>query len=119
MTHVPSFNFVFIEPQVAMGRLAVAAGIYENTQFSQMPLRLCNPTEKEVKVLKGTKLAVSVSYPCDPVITNATKEVNGIELRNTGDGRIDQILAEAELGEMSGNANCRVREILRKYGHLI
>ena len=115
----PSTTNMITEPQAAFRfsngrrfRLPIGKGLYSAHQFNEFVVRVANPYGQSVNLELGSKLG-SIQ-PVNGELVKPTM-VNSVTTDPVPENRVDQILAEMDIGEISKKQKGQLRSIIMKY----
>ena len=115
----PSTTNMITEPQAAFRffngrrfRLPIGKGLYSAHQFNEFVVRVANPYEQSVNLELGSKLGTI--QPINGEVITPTK-VNSMTTDPLPENRVDKILAEMDIGEISKKQKSQLRSIISKY----
>ena len=117
----PSTTNMITEPQVAFRfingrrfRLPIVKGLYSAHQFSEFLVRVANPYGQSLNLESGSKLGTI--HPVNGEDISPTNvHTMASESLPAPEDRVDKILAEMDIGQISKRQNGHLRSIVSKY----
>ena len=114
----PSTPLMITEPQAAVRfsngsryHLPIVKALYSAHQFSSFPVRIANPGDADIHLKAGSKLG-SILPLDDAQELSHTNAVTTIEC---SENRVNELISEMDIGEISPSQMDRLRDIVRKY----
>ena len=114
----PSTALMMTEPQAAVrfvnGKrhfLPISKGLYSAHQFSSFPVRVANTGEVDIHLKSGSKLGSII--PLED--TEELNHVNALTTIECSENRVNALISEMDIGQISANQMDRLKKIVRKH----